>query len=373
MSRASCSVLFSRSASATADASAAATSAGRKASASLPPSSCNTLSSSSRPASAPPASRRGPQWARARCSRQRRSPKSKSGRGGGPATSTPSPESVVRSRPDRQPEGPGACGLEAAAGRQAEFAGARRWAGSLALQRADQLADARQVIGAIGVAEVDPDAARQQRRHLGILQQHRDQPLPALDGAPHQRRVLRLHVRPRQRRRRDDEDAAAAGEDAGIEPVHEDIARRDVPLVEEQLETRLVQVLGQRAHPVRIGVTVGNEDVPLVDGRGRRPCLAPAGDMVVIQTCASSCRKRANGASPVPGATDDIARKLPGYRDRLVRRCRGPAAAVFRKPTAYAAPLKLVMQPPGEGLVGVGCSMDEYVFRRYRHLAACLA
>ena len=103
-----------------------------------------------------------------------------------------------------------------------------------------------------------------------------------------------LHIRRAQRRRCRRRDAA--GEDAWIlDPVHQDVARSDVLLVEKHLQTRLISefLASARTHSAS-----GVARRPPTYSAGRRP-RAPGGYTALRIDHAPSARNVAT----VPGAT----------------------------------------------------------------------
>ncbi len=163
---------------------------------------------------------------------------------------------------DGQLAGPGAGGQETAARRQRRRAGAGRRPPPFALEHPGQFGHARQIVGTVGAAEVDPDPGGQKRRQFGIPEQHRDQRHVVLDGPGDQHRVFRPDPAPGQRRGRNHQDAGAAVAQAGFESLDQNVARPNLPFVEKDPESRLVQIFRQHPDPVAVIVAIGDEDIP---------------------------------------------------------------------------------------------------------------
>jgi hypothetical protein len=106
-------------------------------------------------------------------------------------------------------------------------------------------------------------------RQRHVVHQDRDHPLPALDSALQDGRVLgpyewALEVAPRE-----DQHPVPALEDPPVQLVHQHVPGTDLPGVQEHLETPLVEVLSERLHPLGpVPAGVGEEDVVVAVGHG---------------------------------------------------------------------------------------------------------
>jgi hypothetical protein len=54
----------------------------------------------------------------------------------------------------------------------------------------------------------------------------------------------------------------AATEQACVQAMHQNIAWANFPLVEKYVQPKIMEIGGERPHPVLIGTGVGDEDVP---------------------------------------------------------------------------------------------------------------
>jgi hypothetical protein len=153
----------------------------------------------------------------------------------------------------------------------------RWWPRTLTTQGTGQLLHVLYVDRAIGVPEIDPHTAGEQRRHLSVGQEHGDETLLAFDGTGHHGGVFVLHPGPFQGHRRDHQDPGTAAQQSFVQVLHQYVARVNFPLVEEYCYPEVVEIGGERPHPVLIGTGVGDEDVPglghKVLRRGRQPYL----------------------------------------------------------------------------------------------------
>ena len=119
--------------------------------------------------------------------------------------------------------------------------------------------------GMIDVQRGSHEAPEARRRHLGVGKEHGDEPPALLDRPLQEDRVLGLHPRARERGGCDGEEAVLAFQKAAVDLMDEDVARADLPFVEEEVDAELVEVLGQAADGVRVGAGVGEEGV-IADG-----------------------------------------------------------------------------------------------------------
>ncbi|HKV07650.1 MAG TPA: hypothetical protein VJ725_05885 [Thermoanaerobaculia bacterium] len=140
----------------------------------------------------------------------------------------------------------------------------------LPLEGGNELAESPFVLGAVGGAEVYEDAAREERGKVGVLQKDRDQPKLLLDGQRYCGGVLLQHPGPGEGCGCNAESDIAGLAKGLIQLVDENVPGVDSPLVQEDLQAGVVEVLGQAVDLFGVRVGVGEEDVVALGHPGLR-------------------------------------------------------------------------------------------------------